>query len=140
VAVSPAYRAFVQELFEPVLPVRIRPMFGGAGIYSGDLMFGLIADERIYLKVDDTNRADFEAEHCGPFVYRAPDGKEMPMGYYAAPDRLYDEPEELKAWAMKALDVALRAHSGKRAKSKKAPGAPRVGKPRALTNRKPAKR
>ena len=119
VALSPEYRAFVEELFEPVFPVRIRAMFGGAGIYSGDVMFGLIADERVYLKVDDETRGAFEAEGSGPFVYAAPDGKHMAMGYFALPERLYDEPDEIKAWAMKALDVAMRKRGAKAPKPKK---------------------
>lgn len=127
-AVSPEYRAFVEELFETALPISIRAMFGGAGIYSGDVMFGLIADERVYLKADDGNRADFEAEGCGPFVFVTREGEEMPMSYFALPERLYDEPEEIRSWALKALDAALRGKSAKPGKRKSA------GKPRALTN------
>lgn len=147
-AVSPEYKAFVEELFDVVFPVRVRAMFGGAGIYASEVMFGLIAGERIYLKVDDVTRADFAAEGSGPFVWVTEEGVEVPFTYYELPDRLYDEPGELKAWAMKALDVALRA--------KKKPGRPTAKsgakrakttkpKPRALTNRtrpkaKPRKR
>jgi DNA transformation protein len=137
-AVSLEYKAFVEELFEPVMPVRIRAMFGGAGIYSGDVMFGLVADERVYLKADDLTREDFAAEGCGPFVWVAPDGKEMAMSYYALPDRLYDDTDELRAWALKALDVALRAKSAK--PKTKARGARGSAKPRALTNKPKARR
>lgn len=125
-AVSAEYRTFVEELFEQTFPIRIRPMFGGAGIYADDVMFGLIADERVYLKADDATRGEFAAEGCGPFIYVAPDGKEMPMGYFALPERLYDEPDEIKAWAMKAVDAALRAKKSKSAKAKKVAGAPRA--------------
>jgi len=34
-------------------------MFGGVGIYCGDLFFGLIDDDTLYFKVDDSNRSDF---------------------------------------------------------------------------------
>jgi len=37
-------------------------MFGGEGIFVGDLMIGLVMDDQIYLKAGDSNRADFEAE------------------------------------------------------------------------------
>lgn len=134
-AVSPKYKTFVEELFDPAFPVRIRAMFGGAGIYSGDVMFGLIANERVYLKADDLTRADFAAEGSGPFVWVAPDGVEVPFTYYELPDRLYDEPDEIRAWAMKALDVALRTRKKpakkKPAKSRLTRGAKKA-KPRAL--------
>jgi DNA transformation protein len=31
-------------------------MFGGVGIYSGDLFFALIADDTVYFKADDSTR------------------------------------------------------------------------------------
>ncbi|MFZ1990627.1 MAG: TfoX/Sxy family protein, partial [Alphaproteobacteria bacterium] len=49
-ALSPEYSAFVEELFAFAFPVRIRRMFGGAGIFWDEVMIGLISDERIYLK------------------------------------------------------------------------------------------
>ena len=110
-AVSSEYREFVAEQLEMLGPVRIRNMFGGAGVDLDDLMFGLIAAETLFFKVDDRNRSDFEAENCGPFVYEPPSGKPVVMSYYALPDRLYDEPDELIVWARKALDAALAARS-----------------------------
>jgi len=129
-AVSVEYKTFVEDLFEAVFPVRIRAMFGGAGIYSGDVMFGLIANERVYLKADDLTRADFAAEGSEPFVWVAPDGVEIPFTYYELPDRLYDEPDEIKAWAMKALDVAIRT---RKKPTMKKPA--KKAKPRGLANR-----
>ena len=110
---SSEYKTFVLDLFEPVFPVRVRAMFGGAGIYSGDVMFGLIADERIYLKTDETGKAAFLDEGCGAFVFEPRTGKPVEMSYWEMPERLYDDPDELKAWALKALDVAMKAKAAK---------------------------
>lgn len=118
-AVSSEYKAFVAEQLEPLGPVRIRNMFGGAGVYFDDLMFGLIAGETLFFKVDERNRGDFEGEEMGPFVYEPPSGKSVAMSYYELPERLYDEPEELILWARRALDAALAAKASKPAKPKK---------------------
>jgi len=118
-AVSNEYKAFVAEQLEPLGPVRIRNMFGGAGVYFDDLMFGLIVGETLFFKVDERNRGDFEDEEMGPFVYEPPSGRLIAMSYYELPERLYDEPEELILWARRALDAALAAKAGKPAKSKK---------------------
>jgi len=119
-AVSEEYKAFVVDLFSGLGPVRIRAMFGGAGIYAdlpdGPLMFGLIADETVYLKTDDQNRSLFEAEGCEPFVYEAPGGKRGVMSYHRLPEALYDDPEELIHWARGALDCAIRNKKPKRKK------------------------
>lgn len=112
-AVSAEYKEFVAEQLEPLGPVRVRNMFGGAGVYLDDLMFGLIAGETLFFKVDDRNRTDYETESSGPFIYAPPSGKAVAMSYYELPERLYDEPEELILWARKALDAALAAKGAK---------------------------
>ena len=120
-AVSAEYKEFVSEQLEPLGPVRIRNMFGGAGVYLDDLMFGLIAGETLFFKVDDRNRADYEAEEMGPFVYEPPSGKSVAMSYYELPERLYDDADELVQWARKALDAALAAKVAKPAPKKRPP-------------------
>ena len=73
-------------------------MFGGEGIFVGDLMIGLVADERIYLKTGDGNRAKFEAEGCRAFSFPRGDNM-MVLPYHAVPERLLDECEEFGQWA-----------------------------------------
>ena len=96
------------DLFHYFGRISVRRMFGGEGIYAGDLMFGLVADDQIYLKTTDANRADFLAEGCKAFSF--PRGKKiMVTSYYAVPERLLDDPEEFGAWARKAHSAAVAA-------------------------------
>jgi DNA transformation protein len=105
--VTPEFRAFVLEQLERVAsPVRMKSMFGGIGVYSGDLFFALIDDDELYLKVDDTNRPDFESRGLGPFQPFGPDGESMQ--YYPLPGDLLEDAEALGEWVAKALDVARR--------------------------------
>jgi len=86
-------------------------MFGGVGIYSGDLFFALLADDTLYLKVDDSNRSDFEALGMGPFL---PFGDERDkMQYYQVPAELLEDSEALRPWAEKSIAVAARKKSKK---------------------------
>ena len=112
-AVSTEYKAFVSDVLEPLGTVRIRTMFGGAGVYYHDMMFGLIANETLHFKADDINRPAFEDEGMGPFVYEPPSGKTISMSYWELPERLYDEPEELLGWAKAAIEAASRAKKSK---------------------------
>ena len=112
-SVSQEYLDFIKEALEAFGPVDTRRMFGGAGIFRDKLMFGLVADEQLYLKTDDENRPDFEAEDCPPFVYEAKGGKRTVMSYSLVPERLYDEPEEMAIWAGKAFSAALRGDAAK---------------------------
>ena len=67
--VSEHYIAFVQDLLAGFAPLRIKRMFGGAGIYSGDLFFAILVEDTLYLKVDDGNRAAYQDRGIQPFVY-----------------------------------------------------------------------
>jgi DNA transformation protein len=97
------------DLFSAFGPVSVRRMFSGAGIYADGTMFALIARGVIYLKADAETVAAFERENLPPFTYATKDGKRGVMSYRRMPDRLYDDPEELAAWARDALAAARRA-------------------------------
>ena len=107
-AVSADFKAYVEELFAGLGPVRIKTMFGGAGVYADDLMFALIDDDTLYLRVDDEIRAQFEAAGSTPFIYQVHDGRQMSLGYWRAPDDALEGPDEAEPWARLSLAAALR--------------------------------
>jgi len=93
----------VEERLSKVVPVQTKAMFGGVGIYSDGLFFALIAEDKLYLKVDDSNRGDFEAAGMSAFhPYDMP----KPMHYWELPPGVIDKPRELGVWVDKALRVA----------------------------------
>lgn len=120
-AVSAAELDHARELFSPFGAIRVRKMFGGAGVYCDDLFFAIIDDGAIYLKVDDVTRADFEARGLQPFVFEMKDGSSGTMSYYHAPEEIHDDEEALRRWTTLALDAARRAAKFR----KKPPSAPR---------------
>ena len=103
----------IRELFAAFGMVTVRRLFGGAGIYAEDTMFALVHDDVIYLKADGHNAAAFEREDLPPFTYTTRHGKRGVMSYRRIPDRLYDDPDELAAWAREALAAARRRAAGK---------------------------
>ena len=111
-AYSTEYRAYVEELLQPVGKVTTRGMFGGVGVFYRGLMFALIADDTLYLKVDDGNRGDFEAEGMKPFTYSGK-GKPVSMSYWELPESTYDDPELFVEWAGNAYAAALRSKKKK---------------------------
>lgn len=111
------YVAFLCELMASVGRVTARRMFGGHGLYHEGRMIALVADGRLYLKVDATTRPAFEAAGSSPFVY---EGKAKPvaMSYWLAPDDALDDPALMAPWARRAVDAAMRSAAGKPAKPK----------------------
>lgn len=107
------FDVWVQELFADLGAVKVRKMFGGAGVYAQGAMFALIADEVIYLKADPALRAELAQAGSAPFLWTRPsDGKEIDMGYWRLPDAASDDPDEAAHWARRALAIALAAKAG----------------------------
>ena len=109
------FAAYVVELMQSIGPVRARRMFGGHGIFLDGLMFGLIADSVLYLKVDKETEIEFKARGLEAFTYNKK-GKEYKMSYYQAPEEALEDGEEMNSWATRAYGAALRAASRKREK------------------------
>ncbi len=110
---------FVQMVCESLAPMgdlAVRRMFGGYGIYCDGLFFALVADEILYFKVDDGNRADHEALGLKPF--KPLDDKPVTLSYYPPPESALDEPGELLRWARPAFAAAVRAAAAKKPKRK----------------------
>ena len=105
-SVSDEYLTYVVEQLEGLGPVQSRRMFGGAGLYCDGLFFAVVADDVLYFKVDDSNRADYEAAGMEPFQ-PFPDKKSV-MQYYEVPIDVLENRQTLHDWARKALDVARR--------------------------------
>jgi DNA transformation protein len=110
---SKGFIEFLQDQLRSVGPVAIRRMFGGAGVFADGIMFALVADDTLYFKADDTTRADFEAEDMPVFSYETKDGRKSLVSYWRAPERLFDDPEEMQAWAMRAVGAARRGASAR---------------------------
>jgi len=124
----------ILELFARFRPVTVKRMFGGAGVYCEGLMFGLVFDGAIFLKVDDASIPDFEREGSRPFVYtRAKSAGRVgrhSLSYWRLPERLYDDPDELAVWAARALAIAERKKLSSRARAKPKPSSKRAAKRR----------
>jgi len=105
-AVTPSYRDYVLEQLAGLRRVRSRRMFGGVGLYCDELFFGLIADDTLYLKVDDGNRDEFTSRGMSPF--RPFRNKPLwEMGYFEVPADVLEDAEAMTAWARKSLRAAL---------------------------------
>jgi len=102
-AVSNEFLDYVLDQFSAWAEVSARKMFGGVGLYREGKMFGLIADDVAYLKVDDSNREAFEQAGSCPFK-PYPD-KPTTMSYFEIPPDVLESPDELIQWAKRSLAI-----------------------------------
>ena len=109
---SREFSEYVVDLLRDWAAVTARRMFGGYGMYRGDLMFGLIASDVLYFKVGDANRPDYEAAGSAPFFVR--DGK-VALPYWQVPESVMED-GMLDLWAKKAWIVAQQTRKPKKRK------------------------
>jgi len=102
--VSDAFKRFVLDQLEELGDVTPRAMFGGVGLYHAGVFFGLLARDTRFLKVDDSNRPDYEA--AGMAAFKPYPGRGGTMRYYAVPLDVLESAPELARWARKAVAVA----------------------------------
>ena len=118
---------FVEHVVETMRvfgAVEAKAMFGGWGLYHQGAFFALVAGDTLYLKTDAQNRALFEAERLGPFVFASKDGKKTAMSYRRAPDEALENPAVMAQWARYAYEAALRAAAAKSGKPARPPRSP----------------
>ena len=107
--VSDDYITYTLDLLSDLGSLRIKRMFGGAGVYCGELYFAILVDDELYFKVDDHNRGDYERLGLKPFTYAMKNGSTSTMNYYPVPVDVIEDVEQLTAWAEKALEASRRS-------------------------------
>ena len=114
---SAAFTEFLREQLVPLGHVTTRRMFGKSGVFCEGVMFGMVTENTLYLRVDDQNRAAFrEAQPHAPLNY-VKKGSTIDLSFWRVPERLMDEPGELLAWARSALAAAHRVAAGRTPKA-----------------------
>lgn len=117
-SLSAGFVEHVKDLLGGLGPITVRRMFGGAGLYSDGYIFAFLDEDVLYLKTDEADRAAFEAEGMGPFTFESKNGPIQTLSYHRAPERLLDDPDEMRQWVQRAVAVSKRQAD---AKAKKKP-------------------
>jgi DNA transformation protein and related proteins len=106
-AVKDSFVTFVLEQLEPLGPIASKRMFGGVGLYAGDLFFALIAGDVLYLKANEATRGarvKVGARPFQPFPDR-PKGKGRTQ-YYSVPAAVLEDADALQRWAKESVAIA----------------------------------
>jgi DNA transformation protein len=117
-AVQEQYLVYLLEQLAGLGSLRSNRMFGGIGLYSRELFFGIIDDDTVYFKTDATNAAPYQ-ERKMPRFMPFPDRPESVLGYHQVPADVIEDAETLVSWARQAVAVALSAQMAKASKPRK---------------------
>ena len=99
-------------------PVAVTRFFGGAGLACEGIHFDFVMKGTLYLRVDDHTCPAFEALDAAPFAYAGRPGTVTVASYFALPDEIVDDPDELLRWAEQAHRAARTARPSSRARQR----------------------
>ena len=123
---SDSFAEFLREQLAPLGHVTMRRMFGKTGVFCDGFMLGMVRDNTLYFRVDDDNRVTFkEAESFPPLNYEKK-GCTIDLSFWRAPERLFDEPDELVTWARAALAAARRVAAKREPTARRRKSTPRL--------------
>ena len=122
------FTTHVLELLSPVGDITARSMFGAQCLFCAGRIIGILSDGALFLKVNEATRPAFEAEGGRPFTYlNKAKGTPVAMSYLTPPSSALDSREEMRPWALRAVDAAMANKPAK--KPAKKPGKKPVKKP-----------
>jgi DNA transformation protein and related proteins len=113
-SVSDEFLSYIMDQLRPMPGITARKMFGGAGIMHNGKMFGLVSDDVLFLKTDDSNRKDYETQDMEQF--KPWPEKPMTMPYHQVPVDVFEDRDLLKEWARKSIAVAAKTPQKKKRK------------------------
>jgi DNA transformation protein len=105
--VSKEYEKFLTETLGEQGKFGFRRMFGGIGIYSGEVIFAVVDNDTLFFRVTEGDIPRFESHGMGPF---APIPGRPPMrSYFQVPEEILNDRSELPLWIRRAIQAALDA-------------------------------
>jgi len=98
-----SFKDFVLDQLGGLRGVSCRAMFGGYGLYQGEMFFGIVHKGRLYFKTNETSRAAYRERGMKPF---RPSAKQTLKTYYEVPVDVMEDAEQLVAWARQAARLS----------------------------------
>jgi DNA transformation protein and related proteins len=138
-SVQPQYLAYILEQLAALGSLRSNRMFGGVGLYSRELFFGLIDDDTLFFKTNETNIAPYRDRKMPRFM-PFPDRPEAVLGYHQVPADIIEDAEALVDWARRSVAVALKSQVAKASRPRQAKRAAVPKRPAKKKARKKAKK
>jgi DNA transformation protein and related proteins len=85
---SDSFAEFLREQLAPLGRITTRRMFGKTGVFCDGVMFAMVTENTLYVRVDDQNRVTFkEAESFPPLNYAKRAHRPLVLARAGAPVR-----------------------------------------------------
>ncbi|WP_366185850.1 TfoX/Sxy family protein [Flavobacterium ovatum] len=102
-AASTDYLDFILDQLSNWKTIHYKRMFGCIGLYADGLMFGIIAKETVYFKVDDSNKNKYL--EAGSETLKLFKSNSVVASFYEVPIEILEDANQVIAWAKVSLEI-----------------------------------
>ncbi len=95
----------MNDVFAGMDGISSKSMFGGYGYYKNGKIFGIVAEGKLFFKVGESNKSDYESRGLKPYVFKAHNGREQTLSYWEVPEDIVEDSESLEEWIEKAIQA-----------------------------------
>ena len=114
--VTDSFVEFVVEQLDALGPITPKRMFGGVGLYAGDLFFALVAGDVLYIKADAATVGTLKSAGARPFEpYPDRTRRRRSTRYYSVPAAILEDHDTLVTCAKQSVAIARAQHPVPRA-------------------------
>ncbi|MDB2415202.1 TfoX/Sxy family protein [Rickettsiales bacterium] len=97
---------YIIELLSPYGNIIAKSMFGGYGVYKNNIIIGIISQDELYFKVDDSNRTQYQNMNSEIFTYEAR-GKINKISYWKVPLEILEDAQLLEEWLEQSYQISI---------------------------------
>jgi DNA transformation protein len=100
-----SFKDFVLDQLQALDYIEARRMFGGYGLYRDETFFGIVHKGKLFFKIDESTVGGYRKRKMKAF---RPNAKQTLKSYYQVPVDVIEDADELRQWAVKAIECQLR--------------------------------
>lgn len=104
---SSPFIMYILDCMSGIEGIEHKKMFGAFGLYKNGILFGIIEDERVFFKVDESSQSDYEEFDSKPLIFSADGSREgEESSYYEVPLDILEDPKSLEEWVNKSVEIS----------------------------------
>ena len=97
------YRDYIViDVLRDIPGITTKKLFSGWGVYKYGRIFGIIIDDELYFKTNESNLKYFTKYGSHPFSFER-QGKTVSLPYWTLPDAIFSDEEKLIEWIERSL-------------------------------------
>ena len=100
------FENFVLDQLQGIREFETKWMFGGLALLSHGSAFAKIKHGKVWLKVDESNRIDFEKYGMKQYTYGKDNSRKL--NFYETPINILEDRDKLTNWVKKSIEIAMK--------------------------------